>query len=132
MKLRVVIEPHDGATHADQLAAARAAEELGFDGFFRSDHYMPLPGNDGLPGPTDAWATLAALAVQTSKIRLGTLVSAATFRLPGPLAIMRQIDAPSTHSLTSHEGPPDCSHRTDTLPRHGGPGCARARDPARG
>ena len=93
MKLRVVVEPHDGATYADQLAAARAAEHLGFDGFFRSDHYLPLPGNDGLPGPTDAWVTLAALAVQTSGIRLGTLVTAATFRLPGPLAItVAQVD----------------------------------------
>jgi F420-dependent oxidoreductase-like protein len=68
---------------------ATAAEDLGFDAFFRSDHYRDIGGlpGQGLPGPTDAWLTLAALAVQTSRIRLGTLVTAATFRLPGPLAI---------------------------------------------
>ena len=69
------------------------AEELGFDAFFRSDHYLAIGGGSGLPGPTDAWATLAALAVETSRIRLGTLMSAATFRLPGPLAIIgAQVD----------------------------------------
>src|SRR5208282_1980195 len=69
------------------------AEELGFDAFFRSDHYLAMGGGSGLPGPTDAWTTLAALAVETSRIRLGTLVTAATFRLPGPLAItIAQVD----------------------------------------
>ena len=73
-------------------AVALAAEELGFDAFFRSDHYLAM-GRPGLPGPTDAWVTLAALAVETSRIRLGTLVTAATFRLPGPLAItVAQVD----------------------------------------
>ena len=79
-------EPQMGATYDDQLAVARRAEETGFDAFFRSDHYLTM-GGDGLPGPTDAWVTLAGLARETSRIRLGTLMTAATFRLPGPLAI---------------------------------------------
>jgi F420-dependent oxidoreductase-like protein len=81
-----------GATYDDLLAVARRAEETGFDAFFRSDHYLTM-GGDGLPGPTDAWVTLAGLARETSRIRLGTLMTAATFRLPGPLAIeVAQVD----------------------------------------
>ena len=86
MDLRIFTEPQQGATYDDLLAVARAAEDLGFDGFFRSDHYLHMSG-DGTPGPTDAWTTLAGLARDTSRIRLGTLVSSATFRLPGPLAV---------------------------------------------
>src|SRR6187397_2067994 len=86
MDLRIFTEPQQGATYDDLLAVARATEELGFDGFFRSDHYLHTSG-DGTPGPTDAWTTLAGLARDTSRIRLGTLVSSATFRLPGPLAV---------------------------------------------
>src|SRR6266511_3838497 len=93
MRLVVFIEPQLGATYADQLRIARHAEELGFDAFFRSDHYLTMGGRDGLPGPTDSWVTLGALAVQTSRIRLGTLVTSATFRYPGPLAIqVAQVD----------------------------------------
>ncbi|MDT4960085.1 MAG: hypothetical protein QOD31_3884 [Pseudonocardiales bacterium] len=93
MDLRIFIEPQQGATYDDQLRVARAAEDLGFDAFFRSAHYLAMGGSDGLPGPTDAWATLSALARETSRIRFGTLVSPATFRLPGPLAItVAQID----------------------------------------
>jgi len=93
MRLVVFTEPQLGASYADQLRMAQHAEELGFDGFFRSDHYLTMGNAPGLPGPTDSWATLAALAVQTSRIRLGTLVTAATFRLPGPLAItVAQVD----------------------------------------
>jgi F420-dependent oxidoreductase-like protein len=93
MRLVVFTEPQLGASYADQLRVAQHAEELGFDGFFRSDHYLTMRDAPGLPGPTDSWATLAALAVQTSRIRLGTLVTAATFRLPGPLAItVAQVD----------------------------------------
>ena len=66
---------------------AQTAERLGFDGFFRSDHYLVMGRSDGLPGPTDAWITLAGLARETSTIRLGTLVTSASFRYPGPLAI---------------------------------------------
>jgi len=92
MELRIFTEPQQGASYATLRAVALAAEELGFDAFFRSDHYLAM-GQAGQPGPTDAWATLAALAVETSRIRLGTLVTAATFRLPGPLAItVAQVD----------------------------------------
>src|SRR5262249_6261926 len=72
---------------------ARHTEELGFEGFFRSDHFMTMGSRDGLPGPTDSWATLAALAVQTSRVRLGTLLTSATFRHPGLLAVtVAQVD----------------------------------------
>jgi F420-dependent oxidoreductase-like protein len=92
MQLRVFTEPQQGATYDDLLAVARRAEETGFDAFFRSDHYLAM-GGDGLPGPTDAWLTLAGLARETSTIRLGTLMTAGTFRLPGPLAIsVAQVD----------------------------------------
>lgn len=92
MDFRIFTEPQQGADYSDLLRMAQATEQLGFDGFFRSDHYLAM-GRDGAPGPTDAWLTLAALAVQTSRIRLGTLVTSATFRLPGPLAIaVAQVD----------------------------------------
>jgi F420-dependent oxidoreductase-like protein len=87
MLLRIFTEPQQGADYGRLLAVARAAEELGFDAFFRSDHYLKMGRVSGLPGPTDAWVTLAGLARETSRIRLGTLMSAATFRNPGPLAI---------------------------------------------
>jgi F420-dependent oxidoreductase-like protein len=90
--LRIFTEPQMGATYDQLLAVARRTEETGFDAFFRSDHYLTM-GGDGLPGPTDAWVTLAGLARETERIRLGTLMSAATFRLPGPLAIsVAQVD----------------------------------------
>ena len=90
--IRVFTEPQQGASYEQQLAMALAAEELGYSAFFRSDHYMAM-GGDGLPGPTDAWVTLGALARETSTIRLGTLVTAATFRWPGSLAIqVAQVD----------------------------------------
>jgi alkanesulfonate monooxygenase len=92
MQLRIFTEPQQGASYDDILRVAKAAEDLGFDAFFRSDHYLAM-NVAGLPGPTDAWATLAGLARDTSRIRLGTLVSPATFRLPGPLALtVAQID----------------------------------------
>lgn len=91
--LRVFVEPQQGGTYDDQLAVARAAEDLGFDGFFRSDHYLKMGGVSGLPGPTDAWLTLAGLARETSTIRLGTLLTSITFRHFGPLAIsLAQVD----------------------------------------
>jgi F420-dependent oxidoreductase-like protein len=93
MDLRIFTEPQLGASHGDVLRVAKATEELGFDAFFRSDHYLTMGSGSGLPGPSDAWLTLAALARETSRIRLGTLVSPVTFRLPGPLAIMvAQVD----------------------------------------
>jgi F420-dependent oxidoreductase-like protein len=89
---RVFVEPQQGATYSDQLAVARTAEELGYSAFFRSDHYVAMSG-DGLPGPTDSWVTLAGIARETSTIRLGTMVTSATFRFPGPLAIsVAQVD----------------------------------------
>jgi F420-dependent oxidoreductase-like protein len=93
VQLRIFTEPQMGATYDDLLAVARRTEETGFDAFFRSDHYERMGDGSGLPGPTDAWTTLAGLARETSRIRLGTLVSPATFRLPGPLAItVAQVD----------------------------------------
>jgi alkanesulfonate monooxygenase len=95
MLLRIFTEPQQGATYDELLAIAKVTEECGFDAFFRSDHYMAFTG-DGLPGPTDAWITLAGLARETSRIRLGTLVTPVTFRAPGPLAIsVAQVDAMS-------------------------------------
>jgi F420-dependent oxidoreductase-like protein len=92
MRLRIFTEPQQGADYATLRRVAQATERLGFDAFFRSDHYLNI-GGSGLPGPTDAWATLAGLAVETSRIRLGTLVSPVTFRLPGPLAVtVAQVD----------------------------------------
>jgi F420-dependent oxidoreductase-like protein len=94
--LRIFTEPQFGATYDDQLAVVREAEALGYDAFFRSDHYLTMGPGLGEPGPTDAWITLAGLARETERIRLGTLVTAATFRLPGPLAIsVAQVDAMS-------------------------------------
>ncbi|WP_091089985.1 LLM class F420-dependent oxidoreductase [Micromonospora nigra] len=93
MELRIFTEPQQGATYDDLLAVARRAEETGYDAFFRSDHYLRMGSVSGQPGPTDAWTTLAGLARDTRTIRLGTLMSAATFRLPGPLAItVAQVD----------------------------------------
>jgi F420-dependent oxidoreductase-like protein len=92
MDFRVFVEPQQGATYGDQLAVARAAESLGYSAFFRSDHFVAMSG-DGLPGPTDSWVTLGGIARETSTIRLGTMVTSATFRYPGPLAIsVAQVD----------------------------------------
>ena len=96
MELRIFTEPQQGATYEQLLAVARAAEDGGYGAFFRSDHYLKMGGVSGLPGPTDAWITLAGLARETESIRLGTLLTAATFRLPGPLAIaVAEVDAMS-------------------------------------
>lgn len=96
MDLRIFTEPQQGASYDHQLAMARRAEELGFDAFFRSDHFQRMGDGDPLPGPTDSWVTLAGLARETSTIRLGTLVSSATFRYPGMLAVqVAQVDAMS-------------------------------------
>ena len=95
MDLRVFVEPQQGASYDDQLRVAKAAEDLGFDAFFRSDHYLAM-GVDGSPGPTESWSVLAGIARETSRVRLGTMLSSATFRLPGPLAItVAQVDAMS-------------------------------------
>ena len=89
----IFTEPQQGASYDTLLAVAQRTEALGFGGFFRSDHYLKMGAVDGLPGPTDAWITLAGLARETSRIRLGTLVSPVTFRGPGLLAIsVAQVD----------------------------------------
>ena len=96
MDVRIFTEPQQGASYETLLAAALATEQNGFSGFFRSDHYLKMGGVSGLPGPTEAWATLAGLARDTTRIRLGTLVSPVTFYRPGPLAItVAQVDAMS-------------------------------------
>jgi F420-dependent oxidoreductase-like protein len=96
VELRIFTEPQQGATYDQLLAVARLTEELGFDAFFRSDHYLKMGDISGLPGPTDAWIALAGLARDTERIRLGTMVTAATFRLPGPLAVaVATVDAMS-------------------------------------
>jgi len=94
MDFRIFTEPQQGATFGDQLRIAEAAEALGFDAFFRSDHFLAMDlRRGGLPGPTDSWVTLGAIATRTSRIRLGTLVSSATFRHPSLLAIqVAQVD----------------------------------------
>jgi len=96
MELRIFTEPQQGASYDDLLAVAKRAEQLGFGAFFRSDHYLAMGDASGLPGPSDAWITLAGIARETSTIRLGTLVTSATFRLPGVLAIeVANVDAMS-------------------------------------
>src|SRR5215218_988423 len=119
MQLRIFTEPQQGATYDDLLAVARTAENEGFDAFFRSDHYLKMGDVDGSPGPTDAWATLAALARDTSRVRLGTLVSSGTFRLPGPLAItVAQVDQMSAGrvELGLGAGWYDAEHRAYGIP----------------
>ena len=96
MQLRIMTEPQEGATYDDLLALAQESERLGFDAFFRSDHLLKIDAGDPGPGSTDAWATLAGLARETSRIRLGTMVTSATFRRPGVLAItVATVDAMS-------------------------------------
>jgi F420-dependent oxidoreductase-like protein len=86
MRVCLMIEGQEGVTWDDWVRLARLTEEHGFDGLFRSDHYTAIirPDADAL----DAWATLAGLAALTSRIRLGTMVSPATFRHPSVLARM--------------------------------------------
>ncbi|MGH3509485.1 MAG: LLM class F420-dependent oxidoreductase [Nocardioidaceae bacterium] len=118
MDLRIFTEPQQGATYDDLLAVARTAESLGFGAVFRSDHDLAMD-TDGLPGPTDAWLTLAALARETTTIRLGTLMSSATFRLPGPLAIsVAQVDQMSGGrvELGIGAGWYDAEHRAYAIP----------------
>lgn len=100
MDIRIFVEPQQGASYQQQLSVAQTAERLGFDGFFRSDHFLRMGEGSALPGPTDAFVTLGAIARETSRIRLGTLVASATFRHPGPLAIAcAQIDDMSNGRL---------------------------------
>lgn len=97
MEYCLFTEPQQGFSYDDQLAFAQSAERHGLDGFFRSDHYLRMGEGDPRPGPTDAWTTLAGLARETSRIRLGTLVSSVTYRVPSILAIqVAQVDAMSS------------------------------------
>jgi F420-dependent oxidoreductase-like protein len=96
MQICIFTEPQQGASYDTMLAHAQRAEQLGFYAWFRSDHYLVMGAGDGLPGPTDAWLTLAGLARETQTIRLGTLVASATHRHPGILAVqVAQVDAMS-------------------------------------
>jgi alkanesulfonate monooxygenase len=136
MELRIFTEPQQGAAYDDLLTVALEAERSGFGAFFRSDHYLHIgdipPGShEPLPGPTDSWITLAGLARDTDRIRLGTLVTAGTFRYPGPLAVaVAQVDAMSggrvelglgagwfeqEHQAYGIPFPPDLRGRVDRL-----------------
>jgi F420-dependent oxidoreductase-like protein len=118
MDLRIFTEPQQGATYDTILRVAKTAEELGFDAFFRSDHYIHFDG-DGLPGPSDAWLTLGALARETARIRLGTLVSPVSFRWPGQLAIqVAQVDSMSSGrvELGLGAGWNDAEHAANAIP----------------
>ncbi|MCU1406574.1 MAG: class F420-dependent oxidoreductase [Glaciihabitans sp.] len=91
MDFRIFTEPQEGASYNEILAVAQATERLGFDAFFRSDHYLAMTGTGA--NTTDAWTTLAGLARETARIKLGTLVSSVTYRVPGILAIqVAQVD----------------------------------------
>jgi len=85
MRFALMIEPQQGLSYDEQLAVVQRAEAVGFESFFRSDHYQSFPGPSGEP-TTDAWAVLAGLARETTTITLGTLVSPVTFRYFGNLA----------------------------------------------
>ncbi len=118
MDFRIFVEPQNGSTYANQLAVARTAENAGYSAFFRSDHYLAMDG-DGLPGPTDSWVTLAGLARETSSIRLGTMVTSATFRYPGPLAIsVAQVDEMSGGRVEFGIGAGwfEAEHRANAIP----------------
>jgi F420-dependent oxidoreductase-like protein len=87
MKLRVLMEPRHGATYDRVLAMAQATEAAGFDAFFRSDHYMGIDATDVEYRPTDSWTTLGGLARETGEVKLGTLMTAGTYRNPAVLAM---------------------------------------------
>jgi F420-dependent oxidoreductase-like protein len=86
MQLCLMIEGQEGVSWPQWVALAQACEEHGIPSLFRSDHYMNLDGQHPERGSLDAWATLTALAAVTSTLRLGTMVSPATFRHPSELA----------------------------------------------
>ena len=114
MDLRVFTEPQQGASYGDLLRVARVAEDAGYDAFFRSDHYLVMGDGDGQPGPTDAWVTLAGLARDTSRIRLGTLVTAATLRSrrtpsPGNQTPLRPSTRSAVRPRSAHTSMSACS-----------------------
>lgn len=93
VELHIFTEPQQGASQAQLRTVAQAAERLGFAGFFRSDHLLAIGAQPRPPGPTESWASLADIASSTGRIRIGTLMTSATFRRPGPLAVaVAQVD----------------------------------------
>jgi F420-dependent oxidoreductase-like protein len=101
MKLRLLVEPQQGASYDDIMRFVAEAEHFGFDAFFSSDHYLGTGAARSPLPPCDAWTTIAGLARDTTRIKLGTLVSPVTFRRPGPLAIVaRQVNAMSGGRVT--------------------------------
>ena len=118
-ELRIFTEPQQGASYDQLLAVAQRSEVNGFGAFFRSDHYLKMGDVSGLPGPSDAWITLAGIARDTTRIRLGTLVTPITFRHPGPLAIsVANVDAMSGGrvELGIGTGWYDAEHRAYGIP----------------
>src|SRR5674476_1587795 len=99
MDLRIFTEPQQGATYDDLLAVAQATERFGFDGFFRSDHYLVMGDSDGLPGPTDAWTTLAGLARETG------LAGQAGQRCPGVGRAGQPVGVPHHQVVVGSEEP---------------------------
>jgi F420-dependent oxidoreductase-like protein len=85
MRISLMVEGQENVTWDQWCALADACESAGLEGLFRSDHYLSVSGYTER-GSLDAWTTLAGLAARTSRIRLGTLVSPATFRHPSVLA----------------------------------------------
>jgi F420-dependent oxidoreductase-like protein len=85
VRVCVTVEGQEGISWPDWLTLAKACEAAGFEGIFRSDHYDSVVGAEER-GSLDAWATLAALAAVTSRLRLGTMVSPVGFRHPSQLA----------------------------------------------
>ncbi|MGH3392359.1 MAG: TIGR03560 family F420-dependent LLM class oxidoreductase [Actinomadura sp.] len=88
MRARILVEPRRGGTYEQFLAMARVTEEGGFDAFFRSDHLMGVDPTELAYRPTDSWTTLGGLARDTHRVRLGTLLTAGTYRPPGLLAVI--------------------------------------------
>ncbi len=87
MRICLMVEGQEDVTWDQWVALARAAEDAGLEALFRSDHYLSVIGRTDR-GSLDAWATLAGLAASTERLRLGTMVSPATFRHPSVLAKM--------------------------------------------
>jgi F420-dependent oxidoreductase-like protein len=85
MRLSVMIEGQEDVTWAHWRALAATTERLGFEGLYRSDHYLSVEDRRER-GSLDAWGTICGLASVTSGIRLGTIVSPASFRHPSVLA----------------------------------------------
>jgi len=130
MRFALMIEPQQGLTYAEQLAIVQRAESVGFESFFRSDHYQSFPGPSG-GHTTDAWAVLAGLARETTTIGLGTLVSPVTFRYAGNLAkVVTTVDEMSGGRIEVGVGADDEGALAAELHQRGGsPGRGGRQDP---